>query len=211
MKYDCVLAFDMDDTLCNTHKEVHKRVLDYCLNNLYVNEATYLAENPDVHFSDYEGQLKEITLGEVIMKRTYMDTAEPTELFNNLDWLFKNLREKFGKSIKIVICSHRGDNIDAWMSTYNYLKSNGIVDQFDMIHSIDSRINKNKLEYLERMYPESKILLVDDNPFGSKNEIKEFDSRVLIYGEVVQNKCSLNQSLFINHVDLLSSVCSLLD
>ncbi|WNV45779.1 haloacid dehydrogenase [Aeromonas phage AerS_266] len=208
MHHDMILAFDMDDTLCNTHNEVYKRTLHYCLNNFLLEESVWLTENPFVHFSDYTGDLKQIVLKEVIEKREYMNEAQPSELLRNLVGVLDGARVHFGNSIKIVICTHRGDNIEAWMSTYNYLKKHGLENKFDMIHSIDHEINKDKLGYLEKMYPSSRILLIDDNPFGSKNEVRGFDSRVLMYNEVTSYKCHMNQAAYLNHIDLLSRICS---
>lgn len=211
MYYDMVLAFDMDDTLCNTNGEVYKRTLEYCLGNFMLEEAVYLAEHPRLHFSNYTGTIKQVASREVIEKRVYMDTARPTKLLEGLPHLLENVRRKFGNRVKIVICTHRGDNTDAWMSTYNYLKKHEVDGLFDMIHSIDHEVNKDKVGYLERMYPGAMIRLIDDNPFGSKDTPREFDSRVLMYNQIVAYKCYMNQASYIDDIDLFSRIASLLD
>lgn len=197
MYYDLVLAFDMDDTLCNTQSEVYKRTLKYCFDNLLMEEYGFLIEHPEMPFSDYQGKLKKIMIENIIEKREYMDTPDPTKLMVKLISELKGLRKYFSGQVKFVICTHRGNNISAWLSTYNYLKRHGIQDDFDMIHSIDFEINKDKLKYLERMYPNSEIILVDDNPFGSKSEVREFDSRILIYNEIANYKCHKNQATYL--------------
>lgn len=211
MEYELVLAFDMDDTLCNTQQEVVKRATGFCMNNMLVDEAVHLMENPGIAFDRHDGKLGEVILEEVIKKRVYMDTAEPTELMMNLGWLLERVRKEFAGRIKVVICTHRGDNMEAWLSSYNYLKKCEVEGLVDMIHSIDHEINSNKLDYLERMYPGSRILLVDDNPFGSKSKIRPFDSRVLMYDGVMSYDCHINQSTYLGHFDLYDQVCHMLD
>ena len=80
-----------------------------------------------------------------------------------------------------------------------------------MIHSINSVNNKDKLKYLEGVYPYSEIILVDDNPFGSKNEIREYDSRLVVYGEELKNKCVMNQEGYVNIFILMSKIMNKID
>ncbi|UOX39455.1 putative acetyltransferase [Aeromonas phage ZPAH34] len=206
MKEQVILAFDMDDTLTNTNKEVQKRALDFCLRNLLVDEAVYIKEHEHLSFGDFNKNVKEIIEREVIEKRVYMDTSEPTDLLFDIKKYLFDFKQQFKGELKIVICTHRGDNIDAWMSTYNYLKKYELETLFDMIHSIDCVINNSKLNYLDRMYPGSKIVLVDDNPFGGKNKIKPFDSRVVVYKEILSYPCRMNQETYDDIFSLMDKV-----
>lgn len=194
MENTVVVAFDMDDTLVKTTCEVERLYKLYCENNKVG-----------------ERSKEEIINKEVIEKRVYMDSAEPTELFYDLKKYLGDLREKYKDSLKVVICSHRGDNTSAWLSSFNWLLKHELMDDIDMIHSINSVNNKDKLKYLEGVYPYSEIILVDDNPFGSKNEIREYDSRLVVYGKELKNKCVMNQEGYVNIFILMSKIMNKID
>ena len=52
---------------------------------------------------------------------------------------------------------------------------------------------------------------MDDNPFGSKNEIREYDSRLVVYGEELKNKCVMNQEGYVNIFILMSKIMNKID
>lgn len=68
------------------------------------------------------------------------------------------------------------------MSTYRWLENKGLLDYFDMIHSIDNQVHKDKIKFLKATYPDHRILLVDDNPYSDDKE------SVIIYDKINKNK-----------------------
>ena len=108
-----------------------------------------------------------------------MDLAKPSKIFDGglIDLVRKMCVDK-NINFRMVICTHRGNNVSAWMSTYNWLNNHDVLDKFDMIHSLDNRINKDKINFLKGAYPNSKIVLFDDNPHS-----RDLES-VIIYNEI---------------------------
>lgn len=211
MKKNIVLAFDMDNTICDTNSEVLKLITEFCIKNNSV-EMEYLIENKGLSVSYFKGKIVDLINKEVIEKRVYMDTAKPSGLVgenNELKDLLLRLKKEVG-GIKIVVCTHRGDNVSAWMSTYNYLVKHDLIDCFDMIHSINHINNKNKIDFLKGYYKESEILLVDDNPFGSKSRVYDYCKEVLIYGEIDNFDGYCNQNFYKGHEDLFKIVVGLI-
>lgn len=173
-----VFSFDMDDTLVNTRKEIYNLAMQYCLmndlNNYFVELTDKLKAGEPV--SALSLDIKELIDKEVIAKRTYLSTAEPSEICNQeLKNTLGALRNEL-EGVKIVICSHRGNNKEAFMSTYRWLEDNNILDYFDMIHSIDNTVHKDKIKFLKGTYPEHEVILVDDNPYSDdKNSVLIYD------------------------------------
>lgn len=196
-----ILAFDMDNTLCNTsysvvvsgiqegYKQNNQKVLDYFSDNFL--------NIPVCHF---DGWVSEFLYENVISKRTYMDRAKPTRLFGDngelKEWILKT--KEINKDLKVVICTHRGDNISAWMSTYNWLNEREMMEEgtIDFIHSINHVRHSNKVEYLKSFYRTDKILLVDDNPFGSTNVVRDKCHNVVVYDKIDKFKSHENQEVF---------------
>ncbi len=179
-----VLAFDMDDTLVNTRKEIYKLAILHCvtngLNDLFPKFVNALWSG--VAVSELSTEMKEIIDKEVIAKRVYLDSAERSYFCSDeLVSLLKDVRNA-DNEVKIVICSHRGNNKEAFMSTYRWLENKGLLDYFDMIHSIDNQVHKDKIKFLKATYPDHRILLVDDNPYSDDKE------SVIIYDKINKNK-----------------------
>lgn len=207
-----VLAFDMDNTFCKTSMAVVFQGIQeaYKLNNQDV--LDYLADNylkkPVCHFDDW---VNKFLYDNVICKRTYMDKAKPTDLFGKngeiKEWILKT--KETNKDLKVVICTHRGDNISAWMSTYNWLNKREMMEEgvIDFIHSINHVRHSDKIEYLKSFYQTDKILLVDDNPFGSTSVVRDKCDNVVVYDKIDKFKSHENQELF-SDLDRLSILVS---
>lgn len=207
-----VLAFDMDNTLCNTSFSVVSQAIQEAYKQNNQNILDYLSDNflnkPVCHFDEW---VKTFLYDNVISKRTYMDNAKPTRLFGDngeiKEWVLKT--KEINKDLKVVICTHRGDNVSAWMSTYNWLNERGMMEEgvIDFIHSINHVRQSNKIEYLKGFYQTDKIILVDDNPFGSTSVVREKCHNVVIYDRIDKFKSHENQEIFSN-LDRLSHLVS---
>lgn len=204
-----VLAFDMDNTVCDTNGEVLKRFKEYCVERKEMGMLEYIEKNEGVSISYWDKEVVKFIEKVVIEKREYMDTPELSELGRSLKGLVGDLRGVLKEDLKIVVCTHRGNNVSAWMSTYNYLVKNGLLECFDMIHSISHVDWSNKIEFLKSNYRDSEILLVDDNPFGSKSRVYDFCKEVLVYGEYDNFDCYKNQNCYKGCEDLFERVVGL--
>lgn len=206
-----ILAFDMDDTVCNTTMSIIVDTIKIAREMGNKPIMRYIVLNyPEKNISQFDDWVGKFIFENVIIKRTYMDTAEPSELFgfNGVfkEWLTKVKKEN--EELKAVICTHRGDNTSAWMSSYNWLNKRELMegDLIDFIHSINSQRQKNKIEYLKNFYGTDRVLLVDDNPFGSTNTVVEYCRNVLIYNNINKYKSHANQDVFTTLEDLRKRV-----
>jgi hypothetical protein len=204
-----ILAFDMDNTFTNTSARV----------NIEATKAAHDLDREDVldflaktilPVCKYPDWVSKFIYDNVIVKRTYMDVVEETGLFKGIKEVI-GIAKEFRKDLKSVICTHRGNNTSAWMSTYNWLNKKGMIEtnKIDMIHSISHIEQKNKIEYLRSMYPGEVILLLDDNPFGSTTTVHEFSKEVLIYDKIDKFDGYVNQDVFTDHKDLLKRIINM--
>lgn len=204
-----ILAFDMDNTFTNTSARINVEAVKAGYKLGREDILDFLAETT-LPVCKYPDWVNKFIYDNVIIKRTYMDKVSPTELFNGIKEIVevaKMLRE----DLKCVICTHRGNNTSAWMSTYNWLNEREMIETniIDMIHSISHVEQKNKIEYLKLMYPGEPILLVDDNPFGSTSTVHKRSEEVLIYDRIDKFDGYANQDVFIDHQDLLRRVINM--
>lgn len=204
-----VIAFDMDNTFTNTSERVNVEAIQEGHRLGRYDILDFLAET-NLPVCKYPDWVSKFIYDNVIIKRTYMDKANPTELFNGIKEVI-GIAKEFRKDLKSVICTHRGNNTSAWMSTYNWLNNREMIETntIDMIHSISHIDQKNKIEYLKLMYPGEPILLVDDNPFGSTTTIHEFSKEVLIYDKIDKFDGYINQDTYTDHKDLVKRIINM--
>lgn len=204
-----VIAFDMDNTFTNTSVRVNVEAVKAAYDLKREDILDFLAET-SLPVCKYPDWVSKFIYDNVIIKRTYMDKVTPTELFKGIKEVIETAKGT-RKDLKSVICTHRGNNTSAWMSTYNWLNKRGMIETnlIDMIHSISHIEQKNKIEYLKSMYPGESILLVDDNPFGSTTTIHEFNKDVLVYDKIDKFDGYVNQNVFTSHEDLLMKIINM--
>lgn len=204
-----ILAFDMDNTFTKTSLRINVEAVIAARDLGREDILDFLAETklPVCKYPDWVGKF---IYENVIVKRTYMDDAKETELFKGIKEVIRKAKEA-KKDLKVVICTHRGNNTSAWMSSYNWLDKREMMEtsMIDMIHSISHIEQKNKIEYLKMMYPGGTILLVDDNPFGSTSTVHERSEEVLIYDEIDKFDGYVNQDRFTNHENLLERIINM--
>lgn len=208
-----VLAFDMDNTLVKTDEKVFELAIKFCKENkLKKNEVELITcRKAKGNYDKLNEGTRAIIYDEVISKRTYMDLADGSKLVD--DAFGDHLRSiKFlFPEVKVTICTHRGDNGEARMSTFNWLDKKNLIEYFDMIYSISHINNSDKIEFLKSRNEGLMVLLIDDNPFGSSSKIREKCGDVLVYDEVVQLPCHKNQDRFVNMMELKKQIAVLLD
>lgn len=179
-----VLAFDMDDTLVDTRMEVFKLAYRYCLSkklDVFCHELKDKFQK-EIPVNLLSKELRSLIDKEVIAKREYLRSASRSSFCDiSLENLLIDLRNGGGE-IKIVICTHRGNNKEAFMSTYSWLEDEGILEYFDMIHTIDNKVHKDKIQFLKGTYPDHKVILVDDDPHTEDKE------SVLIFDKINKHK-----------------------
>lgn len=201
-----VLAFDMDNTLCETDQSILNRAITHCKWRDLDNELREFKECLPGGLNTLSPECLAIIQEEVIEKRFYMEDAAPSSICDNLEFLDSLYELEKLPDVKVVICTHRGDNISAWLSTHRWLDKYLLVNQFNMIHSINHVLNKDKVAYLKSVYPEHKVLLVDDNPFGSTSTVRDKCDSVLIYDGIVSLPCHENQDKFVSMKDLVEKI-----
>lgn len=206
-----VLNFDMDDTLVATKVILltlainRAKVLgDFAMANVF-NDA--YVKGLDI--VELDKVYQDFIEDQIIIERKYMDIADPSNLILDIglgDFYLglQFLRKLYGERLLINICTHRGDNAEAVASTHNWLVDKNLRDCFDNIHSI--HYTQDKLEYLRSIYKEDKILLVDDNPFGSSKQVRPANKEVLIYDGHRKLPCHQNQKKFV----CLEDICMMI-
>lgn len=204
-----ILAFDMDNTFTNTSASIRVEAYTaaYEAGRTDIVQFLVQARMPVCKYPDW---VSKFIYENVIIKRIYMDLAEETKLFDGIKETIKTAKE-FRKDLKTVICTHRGDNTSAWMSSYNWLNKRDMIEtgMIDMIHSISHIEQKDKIAYLKAMYPGQPILLVDDNPLGSTSTIHDHCKEVLIYDAIDKFDGYVNQDRFTDHKDLLQRIINM--
>ncbi len=198
-----ILNFDMDDTLVATKPTLlrlsYERAVELGnkqLANIF-KETVYLGKD----ITELDKGVQDFVEQEVIVKRTYMDIANPSDMILRLGLTgfcdkLDGLVNKYGDDLQINICTHRGDNDAAWRSTYNWLVKYSLYRFITRIHSID--FTTDKLDYLKSWYKGDTVLLVDDNPFGNSKQIRPTDDSVLIFDGHRKLPAQTNQRKYIS-------------
>lgn len=204
-----LLAFDMDDTLCDTQSEVNER-LTVILRTLGQNRNllwTHLNKGK-LSTMEYPTNLREIITNGIIIPGHYQDTVKPTSLMcDDLIRMIECLRIHMGRNLTTAICTHRGPTNHS--QTYQWIREHNAERAIDVIHAIDPKEHANKIEYLKAEYPGHRILLLDDNPFGNIHKEMDFTPEVLIYNELASYPCHNNQIVFSSLIDLQWRVLNL--
>lgn len=204
-----ILAFDMDNTFTKTSAQIRVEAYDRAV-ELGRGDIVRFLITTNLPVCKYPDWVSKFIYENVIIKRTYMDDVEETELFKGIKEVIRKAKE-VKKDLKVVICTHRGNNTSAWMSSYNWLNKREMIEtnMIDMIHSISHVEQKDKIAYLKSIYVGEEVLLVDDNPFGSTSTIHDHCKEVLIYDAIDKFDGYVNQDVFSDHEDLLKRILSM--
>lgn len=206
-----LLAFDMDNTLVKTDVKVFEMAINYCKVHGKKFELNELIECRDRKgdYNKLSESTKEIIYKEVIEKRVYMDYAEESDIVENHFGGYLKVLKKMYPEVKTAICTHRGDNREARLSTHNWLDKRDLMEEFDAIYSISHKHNSDKIAYLKEKNEGYFVLLVDDNPFGSSSKVREKCENVLVYDGLVSLPCHENQNKFVDMSDVIMKIAEL--
>lgn len=196
MKKHIMLAFDMDGTITKTAKllreegirEFHKRGM--------VEAIQYAIDNPEGSTLLWPQYMRDIT-DEIVREGTFMLRVEPTEIVQQglLNEIAVIRRMSWNKRLDTCVCTHRGFHDKGVEYTGQWLSQNDAIHVMDNIHAIDPSVHPNKLKFLEEVYPDHEIRLLDDNPLFRTDVPHEYDERLCIVSEegVVPGYANQNQ------------------
>lgn len=183
-----LLVTDMDDTLCDTRAFILDRLFTILTAKKDIEKLEYLEANADTLPTFlFRRDIRDIIFGEVIVPGNYMVWAKPTQLLTSgYDVLIRELKAEYGDDFTSVICTHRGFTVDGKGRTQYWLERQGVEDCFDEVYSIKSSEYPNKIEYLKALYPEHRILLLDDNPLHTPETTADYIKEILIYDGITK-------------------------
>ena len=117
-----ILNFDMDDTWVSTKSTLlrlgYMAAIELGKPDLAMVFKETVYNGKDI--TELSKEAQDFIEKEVIAKRVYMDIAHPSDMLlrpgihNYCDWL-ESLTCKYGDALQINICTHRGDNDQAWL------------------------------------------------------------------------------------------------
>lgn len=194
-----VLAFDKDDTCCNTHVDLSERLISDFIQLGMREELEYVQEHKDkISTKQFRKDIRDYTLKNIISNCGFMLTAGPTPMIMDKAFIptMVHLNTSLGRMFKLVICTHRGTSELVKRNTSLWLEAFKIIHLFDAVHCIDQPTYPNKLDFLRATYPGSKILLVDDDPLSEMEKELPFDPSLLIYEGVNSYPSYKNQNKF---------------
>lgn len=186
MKKKVTLAFDMDDTLCLTGEYINLG-LNFVAQRVNKPElAEFVRVNKD-HISTmlYPPEIKKYVDNFIIGPGDYMLDAKPSELMETN--IIQRLASRYkDHEVTLVVCSHRGFHQYGEIYTRVWLDKYGVAHHFDEIHMLDGKVYPNKMDFLKKTYPDSHIVLVDDNPLHDFTKEHEKVEGIVIYDWVHQ-------------------------
>jgi hypothetical protein len=77
-----------------------------------------------------------------------------------------------------------------------WLETAMLIHLIDDIHMLDGKDDPNKVEYLKKLYPDSEIILVDDNPCHDFTKDHPEMKELVIYDKVNKYEGYSNQKTF---------------
>lgn len=211
-----LLALDMDDTLCDTQNEVVSRLREILYDLGYFEQLkdvynfSHLNKIEKTHSTMlYPGELRTIINEEIIIPGEYIKTVKPTSLITDggLTATLFHLKNKI--DLSVIIATHRPENPQSVKDTKKWLDDNNFSPFVNAMHFINSKIHSNKINYLKSLYPDYRILLLDDNPLGDLNTIHSHNHNVLVYEKLCIYPCYSQQSKFTNVYDLAARLTNM--
>lgn len=193
-----VLAFDMDDTLTKTNAYINKHIKIYFQQNNMMKEYDFIINNEaTLSTMMYPDWIKVHVDREIIGPGLYMLNSEPTQLGLRNCWReLQDFKNEYPSEISYVICSHRGFHVFGDLYTRTWLETMMLSHLIDDIYMLDGKDNPNKVEYLKSIYPDSEIILVDDNPCHDFTKDHPEMEELVIYDKVNKYEGYSNQKTF---------------
>lgn len=206
-----VVGIDIDDTLCNTQMEVLKRLYRYLFDKGMldaIEEVRVLAEVEKVSTMLFPDHFRKIINEEIIGKKEYISSVRLTNFAKGLTRFQWDADRELGRNnVHFVIATHRPDDYMVRNRTIAWIRKQEL--SFNKFHFIDPAQNANKIEFLEKEYPNCKILLIDDNPLGKLNVEHPHNPSVLVYKDLCDYKAYKHQDKFTDFDNLLERVKAL--
>jgi hypothetical protein len=203
-----VVAIDLDDTVCNTQLEVIKRLNRYLFDKGMldvIEEVRVLAEEEKRSTMLYPDHLRKIISEEIIGKHEYISSVKLTNFGKALSNFMYKAYWKLGRAnVHFVVSTHRPDEYNSRNRTKAWISKNKLI--FDHIHFVNSVENSNKIDFLTKEYPNCKIILVDDNPFGDLKVVHPHNPSVLVYNELCDYEAYKHQDKFSDLENLLERI-----
>lgn len=193
-----LLGLDMDDNMCDTNAYINQTLISYFERCGFPERVKQVKElSLKMSTFEYPDDLRDLIWTLAIEPGSFMKYATPTDLVTGS--FFSKLRALHHQSkgrLLTVICTHRGFHDDAVQNTKFWLESHGPHGLITNVHAIKSKDHPNKLDFLQEMYPEFTIRLLDDNPFHDKDTIHPKDDRVVIYDQINRFEAYKNQDFY---------------
>ena len=194
-----LIATDMDDTVVDTYGYILPAIRKHLREKNMLEELKYVDEMTKEGKTSmmFKKEISNIIFKEIVEPGHFMLDADPSLLVQQgyFDALGA-LQMHFSYLVKSVVCTHRGFNKNGGKLTNEWLIKNQGSDVFDEIHCIDPKEHPDKIKYLQSIYPDYEILLLDDNPFGNTTEVREPCKEVVIYDAINKFDCYSNQNKF---------------
>jgi hypothetical protein len=209
-----LLVLDMDDTLCDTQSEVVIRLRRKLYDRAAWEDLMWVYDSFNanrIHRTHstmlYPPHLRDIINTEIIQEAGYIKTVKPTTLVTDgkLGEMITRLRAQLGDDLKTIIGTHRNGERNVFEDTIDWLDRANFSQYIDNFHFISNTRHRNKIEYLESFFPEYKIVLLDDNPFGDLHTVHEPNESVLVYQELCTYDAYTHQNKF-KSVDILADM-----
>lgn len=210
-----VFGCDMDDTLNDTHGFIYKTMLKFYTERGYKAKAQYIQKEYMAGTSSLDWKIDvRADIAEFCIKNnSYIFNAISSALVNNgfIDTLL-DLKELYGPAFKPVVITHRGAEPLIKEMTEQWLASRNLDLVFEVVHALDPKDHPNKIEYLKEFYPNSKVLILDDNPLGrsKSSEIYPHHPELLIYDRISKLKEYELQNKFTSNEEFHTAICKLM-
>lgn len=196
-KNKIVLALDMDDTIADTNGFIYNWLINHYQESDRIDlaeevEANALAGNTTLSL----GEPHRTTVATKIMPSgRFMAHSGLTEITRK--GLFSYLRDFIKKndhlSITVVVCTHRGFHKKGEEYTEEWLRENTWYDPVSKIHCIDPAQHRDKVKYMTEMYPDHKVIILDDNPMGHLHEVIPEMKELIVYNQIADYPAYVNQ------------------
>lgn len=200
-----VIAFDKDDTLVNTGAYINENIkLFFAKNNMYDELEKVIEIEQYTSTLNYPTEIKSHVNREIIGPGHFMLHAKPTPIGTRAIMRhFQDFKALYPEHISYVICTHRGYHEEGLNYTNRWLKTAMIDHVFDHVHVLDPAKNPDKVAYLKGCYPDTEILLLDDNPLGDHHTVHPKMKELVIYNRLNRFPAYQNQYEYKGVGDLL--------
>lgn len=197
MKKHIMLALDMDGTLTKTAGLLRKEGKSEFVKRQMWNAVKHCRDNPEGTTLLWPQYMRDVT-DEIVREGTFMLRVEPTEIVKQglLSEIATIRKMSWNKRLDTCVCTHRGFHESGEEYTRIWLADQKATHVVDNIHAIDPAKHPNKLEFLEELYPDHEIRLLDDNPLFRTDVPHEYDERLIIVEEEGWIPGYMNQNQF---------------